>query len=197
MSRFAKIISFIFSPPLFFLLMPFFIVYRQTHSGSYALKWQIFSFLFLFTAGVLFLVGRIKGTFSDEDVSKKEERYRLYIMLSFLAFIYFLASIFLKGIFFPLSIVAFGIMTGILVFNFANFFIKASIHIGVATAFVLTIGILYGWSYSLLILWIVPLVAWARVVTKRHTIKEIIAGAFLGSSITLATFLIGKQIYNY
>lgn len=197
MIRFAKIISFVFSPPLFFLLMPFFIVYRQTHSGYYALKWQIFTILFLFAAGVLFLIGRLKGTFSDEDVSKREERYRLYILLYSLAFIYFLISLFIKGIFFPLSIVAFGIIIGILVFNFVNYYIKASIHIGVATAFVLTIGFLYGWNYSLLILWITPIVAWARIVTKRHTIRETILGGFLGSIITLLTFFIGKEIYKY
>lgn len=192
---FARFISFIFNPTVFFLMMPFLIVYHQTRSGFYALKWEIFSFLFLFLGIVLFFVGRLKGTFSDEDVSKREERYRLYIMSYLLAFIYFIASIFFKGISFPLSIISFGIIFGILIFNLVNYRIKASIHMAVASAFVITVGVLYGWVFSLFILWIIPLVLWARIISKKHSIKEAVLGGILGIGITLITALIGKQLY--
>lgn len=197
MILFAKFVSLLFNPIVFFLIMPFLVVYRQTQSGTYALKWQIFSSIFLFLGLVLFIIGRIKGAFSDEDVSKREERYKFYILLYILGFAYFLIAIFLKGVFFPLSIITFGIILGILVFNFVNRFIKASIHVAVSVAFVITIGFLYGWIYLLLTLWIVPLIFWARIVSKRHTVKEAIIGAILGLIITLATVLIGKVFYNY
>lgn len=197
MILFAKFVSLLFNPVVFFLIMPFLVVYRQTQSGTYALKWQIFSSIFLFLGLVLFIIGRIKGAFSDEDVSKREERYKFYILLYILGFVYFLIAIFLKGVFFPLSIITFGIIFGILIFNFVNRFIKASIHVAVSVAFVITIGFLYGWIYLLLTLWIVPLIFWARIVSKRHTVKEAIIGAILGLIITLTTVLIGKLFYNY
>lgn len=197
MILFAKFVSLLFNPIVFFLIMPFLVVYRQTQSGTYALKWQIFSSIFLFLGLVLFIIGRIKGSFSDEDVSKREERYKFYILLYILGFAYFLIAIFLKGVFFPLSIITFGIILGILVFNFVNRFIKASIHVAVSVAFVITIGFLYGWIYLLLTLWIVPLIFWARIVSKRHTVQEAIIGSILGLIITLATVLIGKLFYNY
>ncbi|MDO8657514.1 MAG: hypothetical protein Q7K55_02140 [Candidatus Levybacteria bacterium] len=195
MILFARFISLIFNPTVFFLIMPFMVVYRQTQSGAYALKWQIFSFLFLFLGVFLFLIGRLKGAFSDEDVSKREERYRLYIMAYFLAFIYLMVSIFFKGISFPLSIISFGIIIGILIFNLVNYRIKASIHMGVACAFVITTGVLYGWVFSLVTLWIIPLVFWARIISKKHSIREAITGGILGIVITLITGLIGKQLY--
>ena len=197
MKFFARFVSLLFNPIVFFLIMPFLVVYRQTQSSTYALKWQIFSSIFLFLGLVLFVVGRIKGAFSDEDVSKREERYKFYILLYILGFAYFLIAILLKGAFFPLSIITFGIILGILVFNFVNRFIKASIHVAVSVAFVITIGFLYGWIYLFLILWIVPLTFWARIVSKRHTAKEAIIGAILEVIITLTTALIGKLFYNY
>lgn len=194
---FAKAISLIFNPAIFFLIMPFLVVYRYSQSGFYALKWEIFSSIFLFLGILLFFIGRFKGTFSDEDVSNRKERFRFYILLYSLGFIYFVLSLFLKGIFFPLSIISFGIILGILVFNLVNYYTKASIHAGVACAFVMSTGFLYGWKILLGLIWIVPLVAWSRIITKNHTVKEAILGGFLGGIITLLTFFIGKEIYKY
>lgn len=197
MIRFAKLVSLIFNPVVFFLIMPFLIVYHQTQSGIYAFKWGIFSLIFPAFGIAFLLIGRISGVFSDEDISVREERHRFYIILYSLAFLYFIIALFLKGIFFPLSIITFGIILGILIFNIFNYYIKASIHIGVACAFVVTIGILYGFKFFLITAFIIPVLAWSRVVMKRHTFKEIIIGGTLGVLITIVTFLIGKQIYNY
>ncbi|MDO8658482.1 MAG: hypothetical protein Q7K55_07100, partial [Candidatus Levybacteria bacterium] len=93
--------------------------------------------------------------------------------------------------------ISFGIILGILVFNLVNYYTKASIHTGVACAFVISIGFLYGFSFFLGFLWIIPLIAWSRIITKNHTVKETILGGFLGGIITLLTFFIGKEIYSY
>lgn len=190
---FASVVSLLFNPALFFLIIPFFVVYKETASGFYALKWVFFSSLFIFLGVLYFLVGRIRGTFSDFDISKKEERKPFYFFAWFLAVIYLLTAVFLKGIFFPLSIVAIGIVLGLMVFEFVNNRVKASVHVGTACAFVITVGILYGNSVFSLIFWIVPLIAWSRLELKRHSLGEAVIGGMLGTVLTLVTFFIGRQ----
>lgn len=192
----AHFISFLFHPVLFFLMMPFFIEYRHTDSKLYALKWTIFSSMFVLFGFLLIFRGVLRGVFSDFDVSKKEERYRLYSILLFLALLYLIATIMFKGILFPLTIAVFGIIVGIVVFDIVNHFIKASVHMAVSSAFVLSMGILYGIKAFLLFFLIIPLVAWSRIKIKKHTPLEIVVGSFLGIVVTLFTITIGKYLYS-
>lgn len=189
----AQILSFLFHPVLFFLIMPFFITYRFTGSILYSLKWLIFSSVFIGLGLILFFLGLLKGFFSDYDLSKKEERYEFYFLILGLAFLYLVASLFFKGIFFPLSIVALGIVFGVFVFMIVNYYIKASVHVGVACGFVISMFLIFG-PFYLLLFWIIPLVAWSRLILKRHTIREVIAGALLGTTITFFTFYLGKYL---
>lgn len=190
----AELISLIFHPVVLAFLMPFVIVYRHTGSGIYALKWEIFSAAFMLVGIALLLMGRWKGFFSDSDITRREERYNLYILSFMIAFLYFAAALFFKGILFPLSIVSLGIILATGIFLVVNHFLKASIHMGVVCAFVVAVGALYGWTAFFLVLLTIPLVFWSRIVLKRHTLREAIAGGVLGSLVTLLTILIGKYL---
>lgn len=196
MLAFARFLSFLFHPVTLLLPTPFLVVYKQTYNSLYALKWEVFSFFFIFLGIILFLLGRFTGLFSDSDLSKREERYAFYKMLLFLVFLYFLLSVFFKGIFFPMSIISLGILLGIVGFEIINHRIKASIHTGVACAFVVTLSLLFGNGALLATVWTVPLVSWSRLALKKHTVTEILVGGFFGLTITLLTFLIGKYIYS-
>lgn len=194
MKLFAKILSYLFHPVVLASILPFIIVYRVRESSLYALKWTLFSSVFIALVMLLIFFGKRKGIFSDQDISKREERYHFYEILYFLVFVYFAAAVFLKGIFFPLSIIAFGVMIGIVLFNFVNHFIKASIHTAVACAYAITVGIIYGPGAFLIAFWIIPLISWSRIYLKRHTVSEAITGGVLGSSITLLTYFIGSKV---
>lgn len=190
----ARFISVIFNPVLFFFLMPYIIVFRQTASVPSAIKWAVFSSLFTIIAVTLLLIGRLKGVFSDKDLSVKEEREEFYLIALALAFSYLMISIFFKGLFFHLSIVSLGIFLGIIVFSFINLYLKASIHMAVSCAFIVSILIFYGTDAFISLLWVIPIVAWARLKLKKHTPREIIAGTALGIAITLLTFIMARQI---
>ena len=258
MKKIAQLISFVFSPISFLFITPYVVVHSQISSRLYAIKWSLFSLLFigtgvlfilvgrvfgvfsdfdishreerikiyiaswilvvlywlcaLFFKGIffpisiiafglvigifLFFIGRFRGTFSDEDVSVRKERFKFYVLLYSLGFIYFILSLFLKGIFFPLSIISFGIILGILIFNLVNYRLKASIHTGFACAFIITASILWGGNNFLKVIWILPLVIWSRLFLKKHSIKEVITGGLLGSALTFVTFLLTKFLYN-
>lgn len=190
----AEIVSLVFNPIFFFIIMPFIIIYKKTGDSIYALKWELFSFVFVIAFVGFFLWEKRKGSFSDFDITKREERKKLYIFLLFLTGVYLIVPLFYKGIAFPMTIIAFGIVFGIAVFATANYFIKASVHMGIACAYVITITLLYGLSGFLFSFFIIPLIVWSRLVLKRHTRKEIIVGGVLGTLTTLSTFLFANLL---
>lgn len=192
MRNFAKLVSYIFHPVVFFFIMPFLVVYRQTANGTYALKWQVFTSSFIFVAILIVLLERWRGIFTDSDLSNKKEREKFYTLMWPLGFSYMAAAFFFKGIFFPLSIIAVGIVFGMLMFMLVTLFVRASIHTAVACGFVLSIGILFGQVAFLTVVWIPILVAWSRLVLTKHTLAEVIIGGALGVVITSLTFFVGR-----
>lgn len=197
MKRFAAFLSFLFNPVIFLLIMPYIFVYRQTENSLYAIKWGLFSSLFIIIGVFFIFLGKWRGMYSDFDLSQREEREKFYAIALLLSICYFGAALFFKGIVFPLSIVGLGIVLGVVAFSVVNLFVKASLHVGIACAFVITISILLKSSDVFIFsIWIIPLVIWARLVLKRHTLKEVVAGGFLGSIITLVTFFLGRFIYH-
>lgn len=194
--RFAEFLSLLFHPVVFFFVMPFFVVYRQTASPWSAMKWMLFSSLFIDIGIVLLLLGRWRGIFSDLDISKREERTTFYLFALLLALLYLIAALFFKGILFPLSLVALGILCGIPLFFLMNRYVKASIHVGIATSFIITMVVMYGNMLFFFLWWIYPCVVWSRLVLKKHTIPEVIAGTFLGGAITGITLLLGVVFYR-
>lgn len=194
--HFARLISFIFHPVFLALLIPFLFVFKETASFAYGLKWLFFSTFFLFlTAGGFYFV-RPKKFFSDFDISIKEERHMFYSIALLTAVLYFIASLLFKGILFPLSIVALGIILGIVILDIANYYMKVSIHMAVATAYTVTIAMLFGILPFLGFVWILPLMGWSRLHMHKHTDKELLAGMFLGMGVTIITFFIGRNLLN-
>lgn len=192
----AKVVSILLHPALLILLMPFLVVYKQTENSIYALKWEIFSAFFVFLAGILVFFGERSGVFSDADLTKRNERYKFYLMVITLLLLYIAVVVFFKGIFSPFVIIALGTFIGVIIFTIANHLFKISIHSGVVCALVMSVGILYGLNAFFAIVWIVPLMIWARVVLKRHTIAEAISGGTLGGLITVLTYFVGRNFYK-
>lgn len=190
----AEIISFFFHPVLFFFFMPFLIVYHTSQSEAYALKWQLFSSLFIFVGILIYLWGRWKGIYSDFDLSKKDERAKFYSRIWPLALLYVVVAVFFKGIFFPMSIIALGLFISLIIFTAINRYTKASIHVAVSSAYATTVGIMYGPLAFFLTSLIVPCVIWSRIVLKRHIISETIVGAILGIGIPLVMLVITRYL---
>lgn len=194
MNILARFISFLFHPVLFFFPMPFLVVYKQTANIFYAFKWQIFSSAFIFLGVLIIFMETIHGDFSDFDITKREERFKFYIIILLLSVLYVTSASLFKGIYFPLSVISAGIAFGVVVFAFINRYIKASIHLCVACAFVLTNTILFGSEAFFATAWIIPIIFWARVETRKHTVQEAFVGGGLGVLITLMTLVLERYI---
>jgi hypothetical protein len=190
---FAEFFSSIFNPIVFIFLMPFLIVYRQTASIGYALKWQLFTSVFLTIAVTFLLFGLHKKIFSDIDLTKREERKEFYKMSIILSACYLISSILFKGPVFYISFAAGGIVIGAFILSIINNYTKASVHLAVATAFVATIGVLYGFNVFIFLFWIIPLTLWARHYLGKHTALQMVIGALVGLSVTISTLFIARM----
>lgn len=188
----ARLISFIFHPVFFTLLIPFLVIYHQTSNAVKGIEWSLFSSFFLLLTIIVFFFLQPVEFLTDFDLSNRKKRPIFYSITLLFAVLFFITAIIFKGIFFSLTIVALGIILGIVLFELANFYLKVSIHSAIASAYVITVFVLYGILPAIFVLWIPFLVAWSRLVLKRHTKTELFAGAFLGSSVALTTFALAK-----
>ena len=199
MMAIAKVVSFFLGPVFILLPIPYILVERFTQDYFYALKWTIFSYAFILAGALFVIIGVALKVFSNFDVSKKEQRPLLFSFSAFAIFCYLLSLYILDG---PkvLFIAIFAIILGLIVIVIVNKWIKASIHMASATSVLLFVGIVYK-GYFLLLLMLLPLLAWARVKTKEHTPLETIIGSVLGIVITLVVYAVSKEfllgmIYN-
>jgi uncharacterized membrane protein YidH (DUF202 family) len=192
--KLAQITSLLFHPLVFAILGPFLVIYHRSTDVSYGIKWTLFSLFFILCGLLLLFLLRPRDLLTDFDISKREKRPLFYSISLFFAVMYFITAVYLKTIFFPMSIVALGIVIGVAVFEIANIFLKVSIHVAVSCAFVITVGLLYGMLPFLSVMWIPFTIIWSRLLLKKHTRAEVIGGAAIGCTITLITFAIAELL---
>lgn len=188
----ARILSFIFNPLFLLLPIPYLLVIRETGDIIYALKWSVFTLLFILCIGLFVLISVRKGYFTDLDVSKREQRPQLFLFVSLVAIIYFVSLFFLQG---PIAlfIALGGIFLSILIFTFLNTRIKASIHSASVAAFATAMVLLYGRDFLVLLL-LIPLIGWARVRINRHTKREVYVGTITAIVLTIGMYLLFKVV---
>jgi hypothetical protein len=195
MNRFARAVSFLLGPTFTLFPIIFISVAKFSHDYSHALKWTIISYAFVLPVVLFVIAGVVLGYFSNFDVSRKEQRPLLFSFCAVVMLCYFLFIFIFNG---PkiLYIDLFAMILGLIVIIFVNKWIKASIHLATLTSAVLFIGIIYK-GYTFLLLGLIPLLAWSRVKTKEHSVKETIIGTILGIVITLLVYLIIKQFFMW
>lgn len=187
----ARIISYISNPLIIMLPTPFLLVDKVSNNDIYALKWTIFSYVFIGMVVLFVAIEVLFGIFSNFDISKKEQRPLFFSFVGLITFFYLLALLLLNG---PkiLFVAVFATMAGLLAMTIVNKWIKASVHVAAISAFIFSIGIIYGGLYLFGLL-IVPLIAWSRVKTKKHTAIEAAVGGVVGILVTMIVYLVSRQ----
>jgi hypothetical protein len=191
----AEIISLILNPLFVLVPVPFFLVYEKTGSLMLSFAWTAVSVSFIFIYFLVILTGIKIGIVSDLDISKREQRPLLFLIGMVLTLIY-LATLFLfhaPGI---LIIGTMSIILGIIILGVVNTYTKVSWHLAVLSALLTFLIIAEGWR-ALVGLLLLPVVAWARIKTKNHTLFQTILGALLGAVTILVLYVIFKYILGY
>ena len=194
LKSFANFISYVFNPYILILPVPYLLVVRQTNDPMYALKWTLFTAVFLLIIGIVVIASLKRGYFTDLDISRREQRPLLFLMLSVFSIIYFCTLFYFNG---PLVlfIALGGIFISIMVFALLNTRIKASIHVASITALIFSFSLLYSGQF-LMFLFLIPLIAWSRLYLKKHTGEEVIVGGVAGVAIPLVIFLLFKVLLS-
>lgn len=190
----ARFISFLFNPYFMLLPVPYFLVLRQTGNPVTAIKWTIFSLVFLAGVGLSAYILMRRGYFTDLDISKREQRPLFFLLVAIFALLYFVGLFYFQG---PLVlfIALGGIFFSLLVFSFLVTKVKASIHVATITAMIFSLSVLYSGVF-LLLLFLIPLIGWSRIKIHRHTRQEVIVGGIVGIVIPLVLFVVLKVLLN-
>lgn len=185
-SSLARFISFIFNPIILLIFVPLFLLYKVDNDLNYALTWTAYTFFFLLAMTLFIRYMVRKGIFTNMDVSKREQRPLLFGM-SMILITFYLGGLFLLDGPKILIIITIGIMIGIILSSIINTRLKASMHVSTISALIFALAIVYN-GYYLLSLFLIPLVAWARLKIKRHTLPETVVGGLLGILLSLCIY---------
>lgn len=178
MKLLANIVAYLLHPVTLTLPAVFLIVYTSTFDFNLSLYWTFLSVVFTAIISVFVLFGVKKGFFNNIDVSNRKQRVILYpvVIAVVLLFAFFVFS--QNG---PRSLVYASCMfvAALIIFDIVNTRIKASIHVAAVASLVTGVVYHYG-SIAYFLILLIPLMAWARIVEKRHTLRETIVGGVMG-----------------
>lgn len=187
MKKFAKTLSYVFDGS--FISIPVFIIIclKLEDNIFLALGWAILCLIFATIIPFLFIfILYRKKLVYDLHLPKKENRIKpliiaiiSYIMGFFILYVLG-APLFLKAIF-AIS------LTNAIILTTITYFWKISFHTSWITITSISFYVLFG-KWMLLLLLLIPLIGWARVKIKRHTIMQVIMGAVISAIITLFIF---------
>lgn len=189
-NKFAIILSYIFNGTLISIPVSFIICLKVVGNVRSAIGWAFICLLFSFLIPYFYIIFMLKrNAIIDFHVPNRKERIKPLIiinisyMIGYLTLYILEAPLFLKSIF-AVSVVSTVILT------IVTYFWKISLHTSWITFIVITFNILFG-RWMLLMIPLIPVIGWARVRIKEHTINQVIFG--IGIS-TITTFFI---YYNY
>jgi len=177
MEKIARVTSLVFDPRVEMPILLLMAVVTAYNNGA-ALLFLTLLFFVDVLMPTLFYLHLIKaGEISDGDISRREQRVPLYVFITIahlggIGLAFGFGQIVLMKI-----LIVFWLMA--LMFTVVTVFWKVSMHAGVnaalATYVILAWGVGFVWLFGLVVL-----VAWSRVVLKKHKLEQVIIGGLLG-----------------
>lgn len=191
--KFARIISTIFVPPAFtIILFSIFASELEIESSKRIATILIAIGLGFVAPIVLFLILRKKGKLADQDASIKEERTFPFLI----AIVFYITGLLLM-LKYGLNIISiafwFCYISNTVITIIINKFWKISAHaMGAAGPFA-ALFFAFGWI-GFFMLPIVILVGWSRIKLKCHSLSQVLAGSFLAF---ISVYIQMSLIVNY
>ncbi|HBG15904.1 MAG TPA: hypothetical protein DDW93_03915 [Firmicutes bacterium] len=186
----AKMISYICSPPYLAVLVL---------GGALIAKPELLlganRFHFLVAT---FLLGLIPALTAQDSIILHRLPLATRRKISFISFLFsysiFLIYALVRGIGPILKTIALSYFLTVVLLIIVNFFYKASGHGSAVAGPVTALNIILPGCWGLLSIPLLALVAWARVTTKEHDLKQVLVGMVLGLVATLQSFLLIKPL---
>lgn len=176
--------------------LPVFFVFGWITAATAGLVWAGLILLIITGIPLAYLaLGKKLGWVSDFEMTQRSERPR-FILVSLSSD---LLALFILYFFHGPSLLFVMVLTylclGATMFTISNFW-KISLHMAGASGFSTALVFVFG-APALVAFFSLPLVAWARWHRRKHTIAQLVAGAFVGALITALVFgWLGQRIYR-
>lgn len=190
MNKFATTISYIFDGS--FISVPIFLIIclMKVDNKIEAINWAFLCLLFGTVIPYLYICFLYKKKeINDMHISEKENRIKPLVVACISYIICFIILYVLDGPLFLKPIFAASIVSTVIL-AIITYFWKISLHTSWITFMVITFNILFG-RWMLLMIPLIPVIGWARVRIKEHTMNQVILGVGIS---TVTTFFI---YYNY
>lgn len=133
-----------------------------------------------------YLILKYKGKISDSDMTDRKQRPPFFITISILYGIMYLL-LRSKNIE-TLTNISLNLFTVTSVITFITFFWKISGHMTYSTILFTTLNYLFTSPYLLAIYIFSPLIAWSRIVLKKHTLTQVSFGMLITLSISILIY---------
>jgi len=183
----ARLISNVISPPLVGILTAIAYIGYATPQPQKVLSWLSWGLPLLIVPPLAYVVWLVRtGELADIHMPDRRSRIKpLAVILGWsmgcLLALHFLGAPSILILVLLATIGYMAVMSAVTLFwkiSFHSSAITAAASIGIATS-----GIATGWSIVALIL--IPVVGWARVHLRRHTLRQVCAGCLVGSGMGL------------
>ncbi len=185
--RIASLTSNILNPflvsPVLILLLSF----KSTSSALDAVKWLLISIAVSILPVFVVIIYLVRSQkLENVFVDVRKQRTKIYLLAGVCAGVGCIIFPYLEA---PPTLRATVVagFSAVVVFMCINFLWKISLHTALITASVAILIILYG-SIAAVTVVLVPLIAWARIELKHHSLAQVAAGALLAASIVSVVF---------
>ena len=187
--RIARQVSNILAPATISLPFILLVAFYQAQNKLSALIYACITLFFLSVGPLLYIIIGVRlGKLSDIDVSRRSQRVG--------PFIFGIVSVTIGWIFLSLTngprnlqtVMIMTVCSGIIMMVI-TFWWKISMHASSLGGVATMLTVLYG-AIMLPLFVLLVLVSWSRVVLRRHTVPQVIAGSLAGIVLTLITLKI-------
>lgn len=168
----ARLTSIIFSPLVWVNLGLLKLFWQYLEKGELGFNqfWILVTVNILFP--LIFFLVSVKRKHFDFDLSHKEKRFRYFIFSLACAFVCLNLVYYFSDSLFRIMLAL--IFTG-LAFALVTFWDKISLHVGGFTAVFMAANLFNDWRYFYFAP-IIIILAWSRVMLKKHTICQVVEG---------------------
>ena len=198
--KIANLISNILNPFLVSLILILLLSFEATSNGELnvldALRWSLIlialSILPVYLA-IIYLVR--SGGLDSVFTNVRRQRLKIYLLAGGWAAVGCVVLLYLKA---PPRLMAASVagLSTVVIFMCINLWWKISLHTAFIAASVTLLVILYGWVAVVAIV-LIPLMFWARMELKRHSLAQVAAGALLSTLIVAVVFRIFLPWYEF
>jgi hypothetical protein len=183
----ARLVTEVLAPAPTVAVLVALVAWQSTPTAAEAVTWGAIAVLFVSAMPFLYIVrGVRRGGLTDHHVGVRQQRTvpLLVVGASMLAGMIVLAILGApRDLIALVAAVAVGLASSLLVTLAWKISIHAAMVAGAVTILVLVFG-----PVALLAVPLVPLVCWARVSVRDHTVAQTLAGAVLGATVAAVVF---------